>query len=344
MFNNKGGVSKTTTTFNLGWAMASKGYKVLLVDADPQSNLTSLALSIPDEDAFAAIYSKKGSNDIKSLADNIDASGMVIERNNPVSNIVSTSNENLFILPGHLEIEDVSTEITTALQVGGIRTFKRMRNIPVYLNFALRRLADLHAIDYIIIDMAPSLSGLNEVLLMGSDYFIAPCAPDFFSVIALRNIAKIIPEWHSQVSTYVSDYPLACTPKFLGIIEQKYRPRRTNRDDDKNKPAQGFSKWMDDIRHVTNNELVPELQKIGLTIDEKKFKEVIKEFSPYDLAYISDFNSLIAFSQKCNKPVFELSALEIQRSGSVLEGMLDSVQKFKETFDKLANNVIGLTK
>ena len=44
LFNHKGGVSKTTTTFNLGWKFAEKGRKVLLVDGDPQCNLTSLFL------------------------------------------------------------------------------------------------------------------------------------------------------------------------------------------------------------------------------------------------------------------------------------------------------------
>jgi chromosome partitioning protein len=39
-FNHKGGVSKTTTTYNLGWKIAEKGKRVLLVDADPQCNLT----------------------------------------------------------------------------------------------------------------------------------------------------------------------------------------------------------------------------------------------------------------------------------------------------------------
>jgi len=44
LFNHKGGVSKTTTTFNMGWMLANLGYKVLIVDADPQCNLTALAL------------------------------------------------------------------------------------------------------------------------------------------------------------------------------------------------------------------------------------------------------------------------------------------------------------
>jgi cellulose biosynthesis protein BcsQ len=51
-FNHKGGVSKTTTTFNLGWKLAEKGNRVLLVDADPQCNLTGLIL----QDNFEEYY------------------------------------------------------------------------------------------------------------------------------------------------------------------------------------------------------------------------------------------------------------------------------------------------
>ncbi|NES71866.1 MAG: ParA family protein, partial [Okeania sp. SIO2D1] len=64
LFNHKGGVSKTTTTFNLGWMLASKGKRVILVDTDPQCNLTGMVLGFSSKQELEKIYSKN--QDIKS--------------------------------------------------------------------------------------------------------------------------------------------------------------------------------------------------------------------------------------------------------------------------------------
>ena len=66
MFNHKGGVSKTTTTFHLGWMLASKGKKVLLVDADPQCNLTGLVLGYSGMDDFENFYQDSESQNIRA--------------------------------------------------------------------------------------------------------------------------------------------------------------------------------------------------------------------------------------------------------------------------------------
>ncbi|MCL1892550.1 MAG: AAA family ATPase [Alphaproteobacteria bacterium] len=346
MFNNKGGVSKTTTSMNLGWMLAQKGYRTLLVDADPQSNLTSLTLSLSDDDdARELFYQKRDSNDIWRLASNYKQPNPEIA--GEIANIISTAQDNLFILPGYIQIEEFSTTITLALELGGSKQFEYLAKVPGYLNYALRRIADIHKLDYIIVDMAPSLSGLNEVLLMGSDFFIAPCRPDFFSEIAIKNLATIIPDWHKTVSNFKTDYPLPCKPVFLGLIQQNYRPRRVNEDDDKNKPAKSFQKWIDRIRTTTNSILIPELKKLDIVISEEKFKAAVQNAIPYDLAYISDFNSLVAAAQDFNKPIFTLTQEELKKYtnlfGHALRTANENVEKFQETFSSLADSVIGLT-
>lgn len=62
LFNNKGGVSKTTTTFHLGWKLAELGYKTLIVDTDPQCNLTGLCLNSDKENKLSNFYRKNGHN------------------------------------------------------------------------------------------------------------------------------------------------------------------------------------------------------------------------------------------------------------------------------------------
>ena len=64
LFNHKGGVSKTTTTFNLGWMFAEQEHKTLIVDADPQCNLTALVLGYNSIDAFDTVYTDKPNCDI----------------------------------------------------------------------------------------------------------------------------------------------------------------------------------------------------------------------------------------------------------------------------------------
>ena len=66
LFNHKGGVSKTTTTFNLGWRLAQMGNRVILVDADPQSNLTGLVLGYRSASEFEDFYANRATQNFKS--------------------------------------------------------------------------------------------------------------------------------------------------------------------------------------------------------------------------------------------------------------------------------------
>ena len=72
--NHKGGVSKTTTTFNLGWKLASQDKRVIMVDADPQCNLTRMVLDLRGPDDLEDFYeSGSGGNLMAGLASAFDA-------------------------------------------------------------------------------------------------------------------------------------------------------------------------------------------------------------------------------------------------------------------------------
>lgn len=65
MFNHKGGVSKTTTAFNIGWMLARKNKRVLLVDTDPQCNLTGMVLGLEDLESAESIQGTKKRKTLK---------------------------------------------------------------------------------------------------------------------------------------------------------------------------------------------------------------------------------------------------------------------------------------
>ena len=102
LFNHKGGVSKTTTTFNLGWMLAEKGKRVMIVDCDPQCNLTGMVLGFRDTEAFAAIYeseSKEVRNIRDGLAPAFESRPVPLE---PVICEPVKGQSNMHLLPGHI--------------------------------------------------------------------------------------------------------------------------------------------------------------------------------------------------------------------------------------------------
>ena len=191
--------------------------------------------------------------------------------------------------------------------------------------------------------MSPSVGALNQCLLMGSDYFIVPTSPDYYCNQAISSLSRVIPRWNNGIAQFRDEkltYPFPNDPpKFCGIISQRYRPRLGN-------PARSFQQWIDVIKTTVLTEFVPALTVSGMAISVADFNAAGPGDTPYNLMNIADFNSLIAQSQKHNKPIFALSDGEIEQVGVILETMKESRDQFKESFDTLASCVeiiIGIT-
>jgi len=337
-FNHKGGVSKTTTAFNVAW-MLSKKYRVLLVDGDPQCNLTGLILNSTNE-GFEEFYSNNPNRNLKAaLSPAFESLPRPIET---IETLPVNCSESLFLVPGHINLSEY--EITLGIAQELSSSIQALRNLPgsIYNFIDLQAVKD--NIDYVIIDMNPSLGALNQNFLMISHYFIVPTAPDYFSKMAINSLKTVIPRWQAWIeqaqklhAIRSSAYPLPeHFPRFLGTIIQKYRPR-------KGEATVGFQKWIDEINISVADELVPLLTEINMAFTVKEYKSVKPDFiQNYCLSLIPDFNTLIATSQDNGVPVYELTDEMFGHVGTVLEGDRTKKAEFTKIFTELTNSIIKL--
>lgn len=168
LFNHKGGVSKTTTAFNLGWMLASRGKTVILVDADPQCNLTGMVLGYGGRTELDQFYEQEPGRNIKAgLAPSFESRPSPIQ---PVECVPVAGRAHLFLLPGHIGLSEYEVTLGIAQELSG--TLPTLQNLPGSISYLLEVTARHYSADYVIIDMNPSLSSINQNLLMTRRHLI----------------------------------------------------------------------------------------------------------------------------------------------------------------------------
>ena len=339
LFNHKGGVSKTTTAFNLGWMLGLKGKKVLLADFDPQCNLTGMVLGFKGVEDLAGVYANNPPNNVKdALAPAFESQPKAITAAQcfPVA-----GNDNLSLLPGHIGLAEYETTLGIAQQLGG--SLLALRNMPGAIRFLLDETANKHGVDYVLVDMSPSLGPVNQNLIATSDYFIVPLHPDYFSAMALSSLAATLPRWRSWAETAFgvemlsqADYPFPQPhAKFLGAIIQKYRPRN-------GKASQAFQHWIDQLVDGLKNNLVPRLVKSNM-LDAEAYKNLLGVEPWEPLMEVPDFNSLIAYSQEHQVPVYSLTPEQLVQDGAVWTQTKKNMDQFEASFSNCAEKILALT-
>jgi cellulose biosynthesis protein BcsQ len=334
LFNSKGGVGKTTTTFNLGWMLASKGKRVILVDADPQCNLTGLALgeaTEEDETKIENIYDTI-SNIKTGLAPAFESQPRAIEA---VDCISVKGQKGLFLLPGHIGFTEYEVTLGIAQQLGD--SLRSLKNIPGSITDLFEKTSTKFNADYILIDMSPALSSINQNLLMTSDFFLVPTTADSISVMAIDSLAKVLPKWYTWAKKASSlpilrdaAYPFPnVTLHFLGIVVF-------------GKETATFQTWIEKVEQAISDKLVPVLRQNNMLLSETLYTEqgINRSFS---LTEISNFHSLISLSQAHRTPIYDLTPEQLGQTGIVLENNQEKQKEFKQTFSDLADKIIALT-
>jgi len=335
-FNHKGGVSKTTTTFHLGWKLAERGSKVLLVDADPQCNLTGLIM----QEDFESYYVEEDTK-YKNLMSGV--SPAFEGKPEPISAFDCynlQNNNNLFLLPGHPNL----TELEPALSFSQTsnNAFATMQNLPGAFNALIEKCSDYHKIDYVLIDLNPGLSAINQNLFSISNLFIIPTNPDPFSLMAVKTLSNVLPRWEQTAQqmhlTFAnSSYPFPlCNPKFGGVVIQRFNIRS-------GRPSTPFRDNMDEILNAIRTKLIPNLQSHQMLLSSEVYKDAgIPD--DYSFAEIPDFQSLLPQSHKFGVPVFALTDEQIERAGKVLEQMILKRGEFNSMFENFAAKIEQIKK
>lgn len=247
VFNNKGGVGKSTLTYHLGNSLAELGHRVLMIDLDPQCNLTICAMM---EDTLHQIWEEENpyiddyENSINTIGfDILNSPRSIHFLLKPAEDGVSETQElppaypignNIDLLPGRLSLhmyENKIAERWSGVYQGdnlSIRTVTNIRSLA-------QRYSEMNSYDYVLIDTSPSLGVLNKVIISTVDGFFIPAQPDMFSLYGIRNIGNALQVWQREfnsIYTLISEEKRSKFPsnfvQFLGYTI--YNAKKYSRD------------------------------------------------------------------------------------------------------------------
>ena len=171
--NQKGGVGKTTTTLNLGYALSDQGKKVLLIDLDPQGSL-SISMGLDDNDEL----------------ENTIATLMAFE----IEDRVLPEKEKYIIHIGELDLIACNIELS-AIEVSLVNAMSR----EMILKCIIQQFKNDY--DYIIIDCSPSLGMLTINALAACDSVIIPVTAEFLSAKGLELLLMNIMRTRKKINS-----------------------------------------------------------------------------------------------------------------------------------------------
>ncbi|WP_290980196.1 ParA family protein [Ferrovibrio sp.] len=354
IFNNKGGVGKTTLTYHLAHALGELGKKVLLIDLDPQCNLTIISLQMEKiEEIWQA--EDKFIEDFENARKQLGEAGFeeILKKNRSIHfDIKPTEDgtaeietlpppvvlkENVHIIPGRLTLHLFEAKIGerwSGIYQGdplSIRTATRVRTLA-------HEYAKQNGYEIVIFDTSPSLGALNRHLLSLADGFLIPCAPDLFSVYGIRNIGNALRTWRKQFDSifhFLSDQKRSNFPeKFVRFIGYTiYNAKRYSKDESELKLAKAHQHYATQIP-VT----------IKSSIDEENLIQFpgLLERSMGEDAVIHTHNTFPSMSQKYHIPMWELPdcpILEREDRGTIA-GNQQTYRATRVAYTKFAKDFI----
>lgn len=322
LFNNKGGVGKSTLAFHLSNILAEMGHKTLIIDLDPQCNVTICGM---DEESLHRIWTEEDEfiedfgSSVKKMP--IGDYGNFLRNPRTIHFLLKPTEDgqgelptipppinlrnNLDLIPGRLTIHKYENKISERWSGAysgdplAIRTIINIRTIA-------EEYARIHNYEFIIIDTSPSLGALNKVVISTVDGFLIPALPDMFSMYGIRNIGSALKQWSKEFNTL---YGLISADKrkqfpqnfvrFLGYTI--YNARKYT----------GVTEWDLAQAHYNYAQQIPQTIEQFISPEVRNHLTQEQANTPIGLtAVMHSHNTLPNMAQKYKHPIWQIPSLQ----------------------------------
>ncbi len=356
VFNNKGGVGKTTLTYHLSHALSELGHRVLMIDADPQCNLTIYSVS---EEVIHDIWTVEDpfideGMDATKKGKTPDEFSAVLENPRSLHFILKSTEEgtgeldnlpppykltpSLDIIPGRLSLhtfeEKVSARWPDAYRGDplAIRTLTRVRALA-------EQYAKKYSYDFVIVDTSPSLGALNKVIISTVDGFFIPALPDLFSLYGIRNIGRALSSWKAEFDILyqlISEDKRKSFParfvSFLGYTIYNAKPYSNPK-----------SKWNLAMAHLNYAEQIPSAIKKYIKPELRNhLTESLLDQPIGNTAIMFTHNTFPAMAQKYHQPMWKVPSQPNKESVDVntLAGSRAKYEETQQAYQKFAGEIL----
>ena len=294
-FNNKGGVGKTSLVYHVAWMLTKLDHNVLVVDLDPQANLTA---AFRDEEVLLELWDMPVANHGGSIYQCVEPLTRVGDIRPPQLLWIA---DGLNLLAGDLALsgfeELLSTEWANCL--GSSNLYRPFRVITAFWQL-MQMGADRCDAGIVLVDVGPSLGAINRSALIATDFVVVPLAADLFSRQGLRNLGPTLFRWREEWTKRRENW---LNPEFglpegrmqpIGYVVQQYIERLSN-------PVEAYDRW---IRRMPSEYARSVLDR------EPESEAVQPELDKNCVATVKHYRSLIPLGQDARKPIFDLTVAD----------------------------------
>lgn len=293
IFNHKGGVGKTTLTVNLAFALEELGHRVLLVDSDPQCNLTSYLIeeSVVDNLLDQSDDDESGATLWSALKPIAESSGGA----RAVSSIEVS--DHIYLLPGDIRLAEFEAELSPLWGECFQRKLRGFRGSAALSSIVNTVAAEIGA-DIVLYDTGPNIGALNRVILLDCDYFLVPAACELFSVRAVQTLGHTLLNWIEGWATALELAPddlyvLPGKPKPIGYVPQRFKLYDGH-------PAHASAIWIPRIEKAMRDDLLRILERSDPSL-------ISAAKSPLRIASVPDFAGRAAEAQRQGVPMWRVA-------------------------------------